>query len=212
MFLAGADDAFVSRFLALYVNESASGVRQPPVIELGPALQQAAHSAGVEVARELVRQFESASSSTPSPVPVAAVPMKPASRVAAGQLQPTLGTGPSDLGASGASGASGGSVAPEYTFKGSGLLKPYAITVSGHRTSVTLPVDLIEIAHRLLGEKGTREFVAQNHALAPVVRTKGKKPRANFSGYVRTRLEQEVSAVLQRQHLAQLPPVAGAVH
>lgn len=175
MFLAGADDALVTRFLSLMVNESAGAARQPPIVELGPALQQAAHSAGVHVAQELVRQ-------------IGVQPSAPTSiSLAQSQHPAPAAQAPVQMRAPDA-------LAPK-------VYKPYAISVSGRRTSVTLPLDLIESAHRLLGEKQTKTLVSQFHAATPVARGGA---RANRSEHVREQLQQAISMAAQHEQLSQM--------
>lgn len=184
--MAGADDAMVTRFLHLMVNESAGAARQPPIVELGPALQQAAHSAGVHVAQELIKQFGQAQVSQQPSASLAPQPQP---------LVPAPKTSPSAV-------IQDVNVAQAY--------KPYAISVSGRRTSVTLPLDLIEAAHRLLGEKETKALVSQLHAATPVARGGA---RANRSEHVREQLQRTINMAAQREHLSQMQSSsAGAMH
>lgn len=182
LFQSGASDDVVTRFVALHAN-AMSANPLPPLIEFGPALQQAAQSAGVEVARELLGQIEQVKQATRARA-------KPPGK---GQVYQENEGRP----ATAARRARKTQVAGD-----SGGKEIYRLDVASGRTSVSLPVDLLVAARAAFGEPDLTKLVQQlyGQALSTKASAANKAPnsgpvrKVNKSSLVREALTRALAA------------------
>lgn len=165
MFLSGASDDVVTRFVALHHNAMAANPL-PPIVELGPALAQAAQSAGVEVARGLLSQFNAVKSAQPS-----------------GALHH-------------ANVEASKSTTKASTPKSQRKDDIYRFSVAAGRTSVSLPPDLLAAARQAFGEPALTKMVQKLYGQAVVTKKTGPSTgsvrKVNRSAFVRDALAQEL--------------------
>lgn len=185
LFQSGASDDVVTRFVALHAN-AMSANPLPPLIEFGPALQQAAQSAGVEVARELLGQIEQVKQATRAHA-------KPPVKGKVYREDKENQGGP----------ATAARHARKTQVEGDSRGKEiYRLDVASGRTSVSLPVDLLAAARAAFGEPDLTKLVQQlyGQALSTKASAANKAPnsgpsrKVNKSFLVREALSRALAA------------------
>lgn len=212
MFQSGATDDMVTRFVALHNNALLANPLLP-LIEMGPALHQAAQSAGFEVARELLGQIQQVregveafghqnSTHAPAYVESQAEPLSRPNSTSNQSLKSKT-TKPvvpaSTVSAKGAK-SSKATTSPRSTVVTSGSNQIYRFGLATGRTSVSLPAHLLVAVRKAFGEPGLTNLVQQfyGQAISGQTQSSSRGPgsgplrKVNKSSFIRQALAAEL--------------------